>query len=46
MATVKDYIDFCLAECYVLQQQIEEDVMTEYHQDHPHQPGDECDEYE
>lgn len=45
MATVKDYIDFCLAECYVLQQQIEEDMMVEYHQDYPHQPG-EYDEYE
>lgn len=46
MATVKDYIDCCLAESYVLEQQVLEDLMDEYHQDHPHQPGDECDEYE
>jgi hypothetical protein len=46
MATVNDYIDFCLAECYVLQQQIEEDVMTEYHQDVADQLHYEDDYYE
>lgn len=31
MTTEKDYTDYMLAEFYLLQQQIEEDMMTDYH---------------
>ena len=31
MATEKDYTDYMLAEACILQEQIEEDMMTEYH---------------
>jgi len=46
MNTEKDYTDYMLAEAYILQEQVEEDVMTEYHQDVAHQLRDEDDYYE